>query len=85
MSSLSDLESRLCDILKRCEKLHFTLSRFKFEIDKSLKFAGCIISDEGVKPDPDRLSALSNFPVPADQNRSKVFFGPLQRSGILCA
>ena len=29
--------------------------RSKFQIGKSLKFAGCLVSDKGVQPDPDRL------------------------------
>ena len=73
VSTLSDLERRLCAILERCEKLHITLSRSKFQIDKSLKFAGCIVSDEGVQPDPDRVSALSIFPVPKDQTGVRSF------------
>ena len=72
---LSDLENRLNDVLKRCERLHITLSHSKFQIDKSLKFAGCIVSDEEVKPDPDRVSALSNFPVPTDQTGVRFFLG----------
>ena len=71
----SELESRLTSILQRCEKLHVTLSLSKFHIDNILKFAGCVISDKGVFPDPDRLSALSKFPVPSDQTSVRSFLG----------
>ena len=66
-STLSNLEHCLCAILEGYEKLHITFSHSKFQIDKRLKFAGCVVSDEGVQPDPDRVSALSSFPVPMDQ------------------
>ena len=64
--SLSALEERLHEVLQRCSDLHINLSCSKFQINCSLKFAECIVSDEGVKLDPDRISALSDFPVPTD-------------------
>ena len=33
------------------------------------------MSDEGVRPDPDRISALSDFPVPTDQTGVLLFLG----------
>ena len=74
-STLSDLEHRLCAILERCERLHVTLSRSKFQIDKRLKFAGCVVSDEGVQPNPDRISSLASSPVPMDHIGAKSFLG----------
>ena len=74
-STPSELESRLTSILQRCEKLHVTLSLSKFHIDNTLKFAGCVISDKGVFPDPDRISALPKFPVPSDQTGVRSFLG----------
>ena len=44
-----------------------TLSRSKFQIATKLKFACCVVSQEGVQPDPDRVTSLANFPVPQDQ------------------
>ena len=66
-----ELESRLNAILERCQKLHVTLSYSKFQIDTTLQFAGCVISDKGVMPDP----YLSNFPVPTDQTGVHLFLG----------
>ena len=73
--SLAALEDRLHKVLQRCSDLHITLSRLKFQIDRSLKFAGCIVSDEGVEPDPDRISALADFPVLTDQTSVQSFLG----------
>ena len=71
----SELETRLNSILERCQQLHVTLSRFKFHIATTLNFAGCVISNKGVSPDPNRISALSKFPVPTDQTAVRSFLG----------
>ena len=62
-------------MLQRCSDLHITLSKSKFQISNSLKFAGCIVSDKGVQPDPDRVSSLTNFPTPSDQTGVRSFLG----------
>ena len=59
-----DLEERLRAVVKRCEQLHVTISRSKFQIASTLNFAGCIVSDKGVQPDLSRISSLTDFPIP---------------------
>ena len=71
----SELESRITQVVQRCKDLHVTLSKSKFHIDTSLKFAGCVVSVSGVTPDPDRISALANFPTPSDQTSVRSFLG----------
>ena len=75
MASPSELERRISEVVSRCEQLHVTLSRSKFQVDTCLNFAGCVVSHCGVKPDPARISALSNFPVPTDQASVRSFLG----------
>ena len=74
-STPSELEDRISQVVSRCQLLHVTLSRSKFQVDTTLSFAGCIVSHSGVKPDPSRVSALSNFPVPTDQTSVRSFLG----------
>ena len=62
-------------MVQRCQDLHVTLSKSKFQIDTTLKFAGCVVSSSGVTPDPDRVSALANFPTPTDQTSVRSFLG----------
>ena len=57
------------------ERLHVTLSRSKFQIATSLTFAGCIVSNNGVQPDPSRISSVADFPVPRDQTGVRLFWG----------
>ena len=47
-STPAELEKRIFEVVKRCELLHVTLSRSKFQVDKTLSFAGCVVSDRGV-------------------------------------
>ena len=74
-TSPSELENRISQVVLRCEKMHVTLSRSKFQLDTCLSFAGCVVSHSGVKPDPARISALSSFPVPTDQTLVRSFLG----------
>ena len=74
-STPSELESRICEVVQRCKDLHVTLSRSKFQVDPLLKFAGCVVSASGITPDPDRISALVNFPTPSDQTSVRSFLG----------
>ena len=73
-STPQELESRINQVVQRCEDLHVTLSKSKFHIDSTLKFAGCVVSPSGITPDPDRVSALSKFPVPTDQTTVRSFW-----------
>ena len=74
-STPSELESRIFEVVQRCKDLHVMLSRSKFQVDTSLKFAGCVVSASGITPDPDRISALANFPTPSDQTSVRSFLG----------
>ena len=56
-------------------KLSTSHSRSKFQVDTSLNFVGCVVSPSGVKPDPARISVLSNFPTPTDQTSVRSFLG----------
>ena len=69
------MDLRITQVIQRCRDLHITLSKSKFQIDTSLKFAGCVVSASGVTPDPDRISALANFPTPSDQTSVRSFLG----------
>ena len=52
---LQTLGPRLCIILDRCRKANITISDSKFEISNCLKFAGHIVADYGIGPDPERI------------------------------
>ena len=62
-SNLPDLCDRIRLIAKCCKELNIALSKKKFEIGSEISFAGLLLTEKGVKPDPARVSALSDFPV----------------------
>ena len=49
-------------MFKRSQDKHITLSKSKNQIGKEVKFAGFIVSDDGKKPDPEKVAAIRNFP-----------------------
>jgi len=51
-------------VLERCQFHGIKLSKKKFAIGTSVKFAGFVVSENGIKPDPDKLAAVKNFPAP---------------------
>lgn len=58
-------------------------SNFKIQLDKSeflkknVQYLGHIITQEGVKPNPEKISIIKNFPIPKTQKDIKSFLGLL--------
>jgi transposase InsO family protein len=73
--SQEELFRRVREVLQRCKKHGLTVSRRKLELGQSVKFAGHIISAEGVAPDPDLLKAITDFPTPTDLTSLRSFLG----------
>lgn len=68
-------------MLQCCRKGNLTLSKSKIEIGTKINFAGYIISDTGVEPDPNRLKAISEFPRPKDISELRGFLGLANQLG----
>ena len=56
-------------------RIKIVLSRKKFEIGNEIAFAGLLISSRGIKPDPERIKALTKFPAPRDISGVRSFLG----------
>jgi len=69
------LFDRLEELLKACRNHNITLSLKKLQIGQEIKFAGYIVSQHGIKPDPDKLAAIREFPTPHDVTSLKSFLG----------
>ena len=56
----------------------------KLNIDKchfaknTIKYLGHIISNEGIMPDPDKISVVENFPIPSTKREVRSFLGLCQ-------
>ena len=66
---------RVQKVLDRCREYNITLSRDKAQIGRSVKFAGFIVSAKGITPDPAKLKALKEFPVPHNLTTLRSFLG----------
>lgn len=58
---------RAAGLTLKAEKCHFGY--------QELRFLGHVVSHAGIKPDPDKVSAVSNFPTPADKKAVRRFLG----------
>src|SRR6056300_356277 len=70
-----ELLLRLNDVLNACQKHGITLSRKKMQVGNSVKFAGFIISSNGISADPAKLKAIKDFPLPTDVTTLRSFLG----------
>ena len=83
-SLLPELYERIRVIAARCNNLNIALSKRKFVIGSEISFAGLLLTEKRVKPDPARILALSDFPVPKDVTGVRSFLGLVnQLSGFI--
>ena len=75
------LYRRIRQVLRRCEKFGITISLRKLQIGSRVKFAGYVISEKGVYPDPEKIAALTEFPAPTDITTLRSFLGLANQLG----
>ena len=72
---LETLRLRIRKVLDRCKKENVTISCKKFQVSSKVKFAGHIISSEGVAPDPERIRAIADYKSPCSTKDVRGFLG----------
>jgi len=80
-SSAEQLHERISSVLHRCREHRITLSRKKFLIGDEVKFAGFIVSSSGIRPDPEKTTAIRDFPTPTDITSLRSFLGLANQLG----
>ena len=75
------LFERIRQVLERCRRHGITVSEKKLQVGTKVKFAGYIVSTEGVKPDPAKLAAIADFPAPTDLSSLRSFMGLANQLG----
>ncbi len=74
-----DLDKHLVDVkafLTRCREAGITLNPAKFKLGQAeVKFAGYLVSNQGIKADPEKLKAIRNFPKPGNITDLRSFIG----------
>ncbi len=77
-TSRHEHDARLKQVLERAQKSGLVLNADKCEYRVSqIKYLGEIISDEGVRPDPEKVEAITHMPTPQNKTDLQRFFGML--------
>ena len=67
---------RTHDVLLRCREFGITLNKDKFVVAaQSVKFCGYTISEAGISADQEKVSAIRDFPTPANITDLRSFMG----------
>ena len=79
--SLDGLRSNLTTLLDKLRKHNISLSEKKFQISTEVKFAGVLISQHGIRPDPKRLDALLGLSRPRNLKETRGWLGAVAQLG----
>lgn len=77
-SSLQEHISNLKQVFLRLKSANLKVQLDKSEfLHKELAFLGHIISEDGIKPNPEKIKSVKNFPLPKTEKQIKSFLGLL--------
>ena len=72
----SDHDRNVTRLLERARQVNLKLNKSKVKLRKTeVKFMGHVISNEGLKPDPDKVSAIKNMPKPTSNLEVQTLLG----------
>lgn len=72
--NLSQHNNNLIDIFTRLRKVNFKLNPLKCNfLQKEILYLGHVVTPEGIKPDPKKISAVQNYPVPKNTDEVRRF------------
>lgn len=75
-SSVDEHSKRLCNIFKRLRHNNLLLQPDKCEfMHKEVAYLGHIINDKGISPNPEKIKAIKNYPIPTNPKQIKQFLG----------
>ena len=69
------LLQRIQIVLQRYHDHNITISKKKLQVGDSVKSSGFLVTSSRVKPDPEKVRAISDFPVPTDVSALRSFLG----------
>lgn len=75
-ASIREHEIKFLKLIKRLRDANLKLQPDKCEfLRHEVTYLGHVIGEDGVKPDPNKISAVQNFPVPKNPKNIKQFLG----------
>ncbi|EGT51773.1 hypothetical protein CAEBREN_12621 [Caenorhabditis brenneri] len=81
-STIEEHNTRLKKVMSRIHEfgMRMKLEKCKFLIEE-VRFLGFIVDENGRRPDPEKVKAIKNMPVPKDITQVKSFLGLIQFYG----
>lgn len=75
-TSLQEHLEGITQVFRRLREANFKIQMDKCEfLRKEISFLGHIINSEGIKPNPAKIDAIKNFPLPKTRTEIKAFLG----------
>ena len=74
-NTAEQLLERIKTVFERCEEHDITLSQKKYQLGTEVKFAGYVVSAQGVRPDPEKIASIARFPIPENLTDLRSFLG----------
>ena len=78
---IEEVADKIRKVLSKCRKHGLSISEAKFEISNEISFAGYILSEKGVQPDPSKIKAIAEFPTPKYVTALRSFLGMANQLG----
>ena len=69
------METLRRQLLEASRVSNISLSNDEFRLGQQVSFGGHIVSDKGTLPDPERVAAIQDFPVPKNNTELESFMG----------
>ena len=80
--NVQEHDTRLEQVLLQIQAAGATLNQEKCQFRKStLKFLGHLVDATGIRPDPDKTSAIANMPTPQNISDLRCFMGMINQLG----
>ena len=80
-----DHDRHFIALMERCVLRNIKLNLEKLRIKcKEIKFVGHIITDQGIKPDPEKVSAIKQMAVPENKTALLRFIGMINYLSPFC-
>ena len=75
-STQEEYDANVIRFLERCLEIGLHLNPKKVRINcKSIPFFGMMLTENGIKPDPKKIEAIKNWPVPQNVTELQSFLG----------
>ena len=80
--ALADHERNLIALLQRCRERNFKLNKDKFVFkQQKLKYCSHILTSEGILPDPAKVEAITQMPIPRSKTEVRRLLGMINYLG----